>query len=845
VSRYLALLAALIGCLAITGRSHSVAADEKDPVYRFGSKQSYDGARYVHEQLWLKNRFAEAAEAAARGAETMRAQGRIRACIWYLNILGGCRLQTRDLCGAMDAYIEERDLALTNGLPVEAATALSNLSALYLNVNDSDSSLVAAKEAVATLIGGRNWDERSKALLQLGRVLLARGEGTAAAPYFLRVIRETQQPLLEAWAWDLLGFELSKAGDYARAEVALLNAFRIRRLKRDPALFATEQKLAKLYFETGNVERARSLIDAAFANRRGDDDQVPQALMFITRARIRNAQGELEGALDDSVQAVQAAEARWRSGNPFADDFRVNSDIALEKMIYASAVDIAATLSSRIGDPKYADIAWQLCERNRAASLRQTIVNGAEWTRRVLPAYWKLLARLREVEAGQLGNTREAQSTGDEALRLRMRLSEMESTARAAQGQRAFVPASLGTGRFSGQNPRSQVQFGESFLYKISLKDFRKVVGPQRKYISFRLGEAVSYRWVIDQRKMELQILPGRRQFVAEIRRFRDAAEGGDPAAEPLGAKLYALLFAGVEHGDSDRWDIALDEELFDLPLGALVCGKDPNGRPVYLAERRALQITPGAWAVGANDAASRDGAFAGIGDAIYNTADARYKRLNSGPITWFSFAPALLAANTPLPRFARLAGSGEEVKRAATVAGGPAVLLTGARVNRAEVLAVLAGHPRIVHVAAHFVEGQRGEPAVVLGLQPRGFGRPQIELLTAKDIASLDVPGAVVILSGCSSGAGRVVPSAGVLGLARAWLSAGARAVVATHWPTTDGAGDLFERLYRHLTGFDGTGTVAPAEALRRAQVDMLRSGGSRSDTRNWAAYQLIGRSN
>ena len=843
MSRYLALLTALICCLAITGRSPSAAADERDPVRRFGSKQACNTAEYVYKQLWSQRRYTDAAEAASRGAQAMRAAGHIRASIWYLNLLGASSLQTRNLRRAMEAYVEARDLALGQGLPVEAATALSNLSALYLNVNDTDSALVAAKEAMATLVPGKDWEERSRALLQLGRVLMARGDARAALPYFERVVREISDPSVKAWAWDLLGYELLEVGDHRRAEDALRNAAELRRSKRDPALYATEQKLARLNYELGRVEAARGLIDSAFANRPVGDDQVPQAIMLITRSRIRRAQGDLEGALDDAVDAVQAAEERWRDTSPFADSFRLSADIKLDEMIYGSAVDTAADVYSRTRDSKYAEVAWRLCERNRSASLRQTVRHGGDWTRRVPPAYWTSLARLREFEASQIGNAREAQSTGDEALRLRMRLSEMESIARAARPEAGLLPASAGAQPVFRQNSEDDVRFSENFLLRISLKDFQKVVGSERKYISFRLGDANSYRWVIDRRGIELRRLPGRRELASQIRRFRTAVERGDPAARLLGQELYGRLFSGVARDDSSRWDVSLDEQLFDIPLGALVCGTGRNGHPVYLVERRAVQIAPGAWAVGKNDSASRDGAFAGIGDAIYNEADARYKRRDSGASTWFSLAPALLAAE-PV-QFVRLFGSGEEVTRAAAIAGGPAVLLTGSQVNRADVTAALAAHPRIVHIAAHFVEEARGEPAIVLGLHPGRNGRARVELLTAKDIASLDVPGAVIVLSGCSSGAGRRVASAGVVGLARAWLSAGARAVVATHWPMTDGAGDLFERFYRHLSESDGAGPVAPAEALRRAQVDMLRSGTSGSDMRQWAAYQLIGRSN
>jgi CHAT domain-containing protein len=79
------------------------------------------------------------------------------------------------------------------------------------------------------------------------------------------------------------------------------------------------------------------------------------------------------------------------------------------------------------------------------------------------------------------------------------------------------------------------------------------------------------------------------------------------------------------------------------------------------------------------------------------------------------------------------------------------------------------------------------------------------------------------------------MLPGSGLAGLTRAWIAAGARTVVASLWPTTDSDGVLFRYFYERLRGGD-----APAEALRQAQLENLRSGRLRS--REWAAYVVVG---
>ena len=76
-------------------------------------------------------------------------------------------------------------------------------------------------------------------------------------------------------------------------------------------------------------------------------------------------------------------------------------------------------------------------------------------------------------------------------------------------------------------------------------------------------------------------------------------------------------------------------------------------------------------------------------------------------------------------------------------------------------------------------------------------------------------------------------------MGLTRAWLMAGARAVVATEWATPDDVGVFFGRFYRQLRG---SSIHDPAEALRAAQIEALRSNDWRSQPSFWAGYFALG---
>ncbi|MBA4182142.1 MAG: hypothetical protein C0506_16270 [Anaerolinea sp.] len=165
-----------------------------------------------------------------------------------------------------------------------------------------------------------------------------------------------------------------------------------------------------------------------------------------------------------------------------------------------------------------------------------------------------------------------------------------------------------------------------------------------------------------------------------------------------------------------------------------------------------------------------------------------------------------------------------------------------------------LRGGSAVLHFAAHVFEGLPGERSLPLlagspwpsMVRPREIflalsldrgGRP--DLLTATTVASsLSARDALVVLSGCGSGAGDHLPGAGLQGFTSAWLAAGAGSVVASLWPVTDDTGEFFGHFYDRLAG------GAPvSQALAAARMAALNSRSWRAQPLAWAGYFAMGR--
>jgi CHAT domain-containing protein/Tfp pilus assembly protein PilF len=98
--------------------------------------------------------------------------------------------------------------------------------------------------------------------------------------------------------------------------------------------------------------------------------------------------------------------------------------------------------------------------------------------------------------------------------------------------------------------------------------------------------------------------------------------------------------------------------------------------------------------------------------------------------------------------------------------------------------------------------------------------------ILTALEVSELELPKLeLVVLSACETGLGKTAGGEGLLGLQRAFAVAGARTVVASMWAVDDRATQaLMAEFYR--VAWDPGSIVSRAEALRRAQLSILKEG-------------------
>ena len=108
--------------------------------------------------------------------------------------------------------------------------------------------------------------------------------------------------------------------------------------------------------------------------------------------------------------------------------------------------------------------------------------------------------------------------------------------------------------------------------------------------------------------------------------------------------------------------------------------------------------------------------------------------------------------------------------------------------------------------------------------------------VLTMRDVLSANMRAKLVVLSCCHSACGEI-KAEGVVGIARAFLGAGARSVLVSLWAIDDQASMEFMKIfYQHLVKGESAST-----ALNQAMKSM-RESDEFSEVKYWAPFVLIG---
>jgi CHAT domain-containing protein len=404
-----------------------------------------------------------------------------------------------------------------------------------------------------------------------------------------------------------------------------------------------------------------------------------------------------------------------------------------------------------------------------------------------------------------------------QSMLLHSRLGSSETERVLAQLDRAYDEA------FPLQYEQSRKEVGVLKRTPVSLDALRRQLHPDETLVEYVLDAKTSYVMQITDAGLTIRNLPGRSEIDQLTRKFLSAIRNKTDSSA-FGRALYSALITPAIGRDAKSLIVVPDGSLHSIPFGALV---DPNG--AYLNQRLVTSTSPSA-------------------SVFVRLKTGLVARAGTKPFLGIAYSPEIGHATpaaestrglfdlrgahlTPLP-FAR-----EEVVRAATAIGSGALILDGdgAPASETAVKAQPLRQFRVIHLAVHAV-GNEVEPdraGLVLAA-----GSTEDGLWQAREIRRTRLSADVIVLSACETGVGRLQGEEGVMNLARAFLTAGAKSVVASLWSVEDrSTATIMESFYEHLVG-----GLSVREALRQAQLDFIKVYGEKAQPFLWAGFEVIG---
>lgn len=512
----------------------------------------------------------------------------------------------------------------------------------------------------------------------------------------------------------------------------------------------------------------------------------------LVQASLANAlilSGDLARARTTLDALVEPADARQR-----AQLQRIRGRLLLAEGKPAEALAVYRQLAEApaSGDEGFYR-AWALDGISRSEQALGQDAAAAQALDQAIDEFDKARAQFRSDEF-KMGLFSDLQSVFERAIALHSKLGQPAQAFDISERSRARALLDAVAGR-------AEIDRGEAAA--LDADTLRAMLAPDEVVVAYHTLPDRLLAWVLTRdgvREVAFPVALPRADLARLVDAYRDALIRISPNAPAVSDKIGQLLLAPLQVPAGKRLVIVPHGPLHYLPFQALRL----DGQ--YLIERNPMSIAPS-----------------------ISIAARLAQRTPKASARLLAFGNPAINPDVADP----LPGAEREVQELARQFPG-ARLYFREQANKDNFLKDAPASP-LVHVAAHAMADTL-DPLHSKVLLADENGQPNY--LEAKDVMGMKLGGvAMVALSACESGLGRVDNGDEVLGFTRSFLSAGTSTLLASLWPVSDAATEqLMTTLYADL---------AKGEKVQDAMRDAQRTVLANPQTAHpyyWAPFNLIG---
>ena len=755
---------------------------------------------------------------------------------------------------------------------------MNNLAELYRAQGQNEPALALYQRALAINEKALGPEHRATAvtLNNLATLYWAQGRYTQALPLYERALAIREKALgpehpETAQSLSNLGLLYQTLGQYPPALTSHQRALAIREKvlgPEHPHTAASLHNLAWLHDTQGQpaeglrlYRRALAIREQSLGAEHPDVAATLQSIAGLYRGPdggARSESGREVIAFDEALVQIRRATSirasrAFETGRESTDRASVGARSELQSARSGLLVHVqllaAAPAPSRTAPEAIAGEAFEVAQLARAsdtasavAQMAARFASGDDELATLVRRRQDLVVRLRYLDGELLKALARAAQVRDGASAERLR-----GEIRDVEAQLATLNTTLGQ-RF----PDYQVLTGNAPL---PLREAQALLRPDEALLSYLVGDEESYLWVVrKERQGFVRLAVGRKELEAAVgglRRALDVSETqGQVVSYPtdLAYELYRKvmapavpMLAGIEH-----LLIVPDGALQSLPFAVLIAEPPAAGAGLsemaWLARRYGFSTLPSEASLKAlrRFAGQRRAPdpFVGFGAPDFKGRPGDTRALAA------LYSPRGLADVEQLSQLAALPDSATEISAmAAALGAGRKSIFLGGFATEAQVKRLDLTRYRTLAFATHgFAAGEmRGvvEPALAL-TPPQSATEDDDGLLTASEIARLRLNSDWVILSACNTAApDGTLAAEGLSGLARAFIFAGSRSLLVSHWPVDSRAAALLTtRMLQEIRSHPG---IRKDEALRRAMLGLMANR-AYSHPIFWAPFVIVG---
>ena len=701
------------------------------------------------------------------------------------------------------------------------ATAYNNLGSAYHDLGDLHKAIEFFELSLSIAEKAGNKDSEATAYNNLGAAYHDLGDLQKAIEFFkksVRIAEKTGNKKAEGVSYNNLGAAYRHLGDLLKANVCFQLCLSIAEKAGNIDLEGDAySSLGSVFHDLGNFQKEFKFFQLSVSIAKKNGNRKSEGCGYNNLGIVRQHLGDLEKAIEYFQLSLSIAKEIGSShcegtaynnlGNAYNHLGDLQKAIELTQLSLGIAEKTGNKDSKRTANDNLASLFFSFGDFIKAEECAKSSIKLCEEMRDLLPGKdeWKInfqnkrdysYTLLRRIQSQQ-GRTLEALFTA-EAGRAQALIDLMKS--------RYCVRESI---RPSSEQKMELIMTisGLVSLPTIFVAEDEKLVSLWLLLKGQQCPHFIHKKISVDLTSLiqETYQKIGVKFVVRGKDRSRDEPEDEESVALKT---LYDVVIAPFSHLiKGDQLIIVPDRSSFLIPYVALV---DQNSR--YLSETMRIRLAPSLRSL---------------------------RLLTECPEDCHSTSGALLVGNPWVEtvrikgdKFKPLPGAEKEVQMIGQILN--IQPLTGRNATKDQVLRRLKS-VSLVHIAAHGCP-ENGE--IILSPNLADAKKPKEEdfRLTMRDVLDAQLRAKLVVLSCCFSARGEI-KAEGVVGIARAFLGAGARSVIASLWALDDEETLEFMRhFYQHLVAGQSA-----SKSLHHA-MECMRETQKFKAVKYWAPFVLIG---